>query len=120
MTEQAQQDLYNNTVIRLISETGFPITLIKPNQGTYDPDTGFTPGVATNDEGFGLELETTDIVIPTGVAEKVLKTVMCIEIDKPDPQIDKIEIDSIQYSVLYVEPLKPGTVTFYYTVFLGV
>jgi hypothetical protein len=119
MTEQDQLALYNDVVVPLIAESGKPITLIKPGTSNYNPDTGYDPGIPIIDEGVGLELEISEEEVPSSIAGKVVKVLMCVEIAKPEPHEDNIEIESVNYKVLKVEPLKPGNVLFYYTVYLG-
>ena len=120
MTQEQQQLIYDTVVIPQISETGFPITLIKPNNGVYDPDLGYTPGVQVDDEGFGLQVESEFKTVPDSIVQHIVKTVLCIEIAEPTPGEDKILIDDKEFKVLFAEDLKPGTVTFLYRVYLGV
>lgn len=120
MTEQAQIDLYNNTVIPQIRESGTVITLHSANSGTFDPETGFTGGSADTDyTGYGLETESTLDSIPATVAEKVEKTIMAIEIPEPKQLQDTLLLRGIVYKILFVEPVQPGNVLFYYLLYLG-
>ena len=125
MTEARQQELYNETVVRLIKESGKPISLVKPtsaNVGTgYVPGVGYTtPAVPTTDEGYGLEIEADTKSVSSAIIEQTLLTLMCIEIDNPQPKKDSLTMDSITYSIIHVEKTQPGNVLFYYTLYLGV
>ena len=119
MTQEDQIALYKNTVVPLIAESGFPITLTHPNTGTYDPDVGFTPGTPTLSNGVAIEDEFEIDKVPTSIAEKVKKVVLAVEINKPVPNEDKLSFKGAEYQVLAVEPLETGNVLFFYTIYLG-
>lgn len=119
MTKERQQQIYAETVVPLITETGFTITLTHPNNGTYDPDTGYTPSPDTTEEGVAIEMESTYESIPTSLADKIVKTIMAVEITQPVQDEDSITFKGETFKVLFVEPLETGEVLFFHTVHLG-
>jgi len=119
MTEAEQQALKDQTVIPLIIENGKIITLINPNQGAFDPDTGFVGGVPIDDTGYGLELQSNIETVPASLADKWKKTMMCVEIAKPVPEEDKLLVGTVTYKILGIDEVKPGNVSFFYTLYLG-
>lgn len=119
MTETDQQALYDNTVIRLIQESGTEVILKSETQGEFDPVNGFETGTVTETQGYGIETESSFETVPETIAEKVVKTIMAIEIDHPKQEQDIITMRGIDYKVLYVETTQPGNVLFFYTIYLG-
>lgn len=119
MVKADQERLYANTVVPLIKESGFPITLVHPNKGTYDPDTGYTPSPDDTSEGYAIEDDFTIESVPSSIAEKVLKVILAVEINKPIASVDTITMKGDSFQVLAVEPLETGEVLFYYTIYLG-
>jgi hypothetical protein len=119
MTKAEQEALYTNTVIPAIRENGKAVTLIKPNDGTYDPVLGFVDGEDVESQGYALEIATDYNKIPAHLMGTVKKTVMAIEISKPENNKDKLLIDGNEMLVLGFLETKPGEVNFFYTLFLG-
>lgn len=119
MVKADQERLYAETVVPLIAESGFPITLTHPDNGVYNPDTGYTPGADDISQGFAIEDEFTIESVPSSIAEKVLKVILAVEINKPVASVDTITFKGASYKVLAVEPLETGEVLFFYTIYLG-
>lgn len=119
MTQEDQALLYANTVVPLIQESGFEITLTKPNNGAFNPDTGFTPGVATTSTGYAIEDEFEIESVPSSLADRIVKKVLAVEIDAPSVNEDTLSFKGADYQVLMVEPLETGEVLFYYEIYLG-
>ena len=124
MTQAEQQALKVDVVIPLIKESGKPITLVSPSTedtGTdYVPGEGFTtPSVPIESYGFGVETEADESTVTETVISQTVKTLMCVEIPKPRPKIDSMIVDTTTYSIIHVEELAPGNVSFMYTVYLG-
>lgn len=120
MTEADQQTLYEETVVPAIKESGTSIILLSKNEGVFDPTLGFIGGGAdTPYDGYGLEIESTFESIPSSVAEKVVKTIMAIEIPKPKQLQDNLTMRGETFKVLFVETTQPGNVLFFYTIYLG-
>lgn len=124
MTKAKQLALKVNTVIPLIKETGFEVVLNKPtdDSGTYVPGVGFTPVVDPDDvePGYAVETEADLEALGGTLAQQVMKTLMCVEIEEPTPNVDTMTFKDKEYKVLYFEELSPGEVSFLYTVYLGV
>lgn len=119
MTKEAQEALYTNTVVPLITESGFPITLTHPNKGLYNPDTGYTPTADATSTGVAIEDESLLEGLPTSLAEKVEKVILAVGINEPKASEDEITFKGKTFKVIKLEPLEPGEVVFFYTVYLG-
>jgi hypothetical protein len=119
MTKEAQQLLYTNTVIPLIKETGFLVTLNHPNNGEYDPDTGYSPVADTESIGYAIESKAEVGSLSTSLAEKLVKTIKAIEINEPVPNVDTMTFKGKTYQIIKQEPLETGEVLFLYTIYLG-
>ncbi len=127
MDKAAQEQLYINTVVPAIKESGKPLTLIRKGEATNKPFEGYKPGVETPYTGHCIELSaTTDGVIET-LAKDSLKVIMCTFDDDtlmteelaPTVGSDKIQVGNNKYSILNVQETKPGEVLFFYTLYLG-
>jgi hypothetical protein len=118
MTKEAQEAVAVKAVA-LIKESGFAITLTHPDNGAYDPDTGYTPSPDVLSHGFAIEDESEVDSVPTSIAEKVLKTILAVDIDRPVPDEDKMTFKGETFQVLGQDPLETGEVLFFYTIYLG-
>lgn len=124
MTLEKQQELKQNTVIPLIIETGAPIVLNKPadtQSGTgYTPGEGFTtPSTPVAYKGYAIQTETNTENLDVAIVPKIMKTLMCVEIPEPNPDMDTLEWDGKTYRVLAIDETKPGQVSFFYMVHIG-
>ena len=119
MTESEQLKLKLETVIPLVRESGKIIKLVKPNNGTYSDETGWTPGVPVEYFGWGITTDEKLEGVPTGIVDKTSATMLCVDIPQPSPNEDSLYIGIVEYKVLYIQPIDPGNVTFGYYVFLG-
>ena len=124
MTQEEQTALVSNTIIPLIKENGVEVVLVKPAStevgSGYVPGEGFTTaGIPTESKGFGLFISSDDNLLDNSLAQLVTKTMLCVSIPKPDPLLDTLEVEGVQYKVYHVGELKPGAVTMLYTLYLG-
>ena len=123
MTYDEQLALKTDVAIPLITETGSAVILTKPAEatGTYVPGEGFT----TSDDpvlSYGYAVETdADLTTLSGtVIQQLVKTIMCVSIDEPDPNLDTITFKEKTYKILHFDDLAPGEVSFLYTLYLGI
>ena len=125
MTQAEQEQLKIDVALPLIKENGKAITLISPSSedvGTdYVPGQGFTtPSTPSESYGFGVEIEMDTSTMDATLIAKTEKAMMCTEINKPTPKIDKLLVEGIEYNIHHMTELKPGNVSFFYTLYLGV
>ncbi len=119
MTEAEQLKLKLEVVIPLVKESGKTVKLVKPNNGTFDDETGWTPGVPTEYIGYGITTDEKIEGVPTGITDKTLKTLLCVDIPTPSPNEDSLYLGTVEYKILHIVPIDPGNVTFGFFVFLG-
>ena len=123
MTYAEQLALKTDVAIPLITETGFAVTLTKPSESTstYVPGEGFTTSDdPVTSEGYAVETEADLTTLSGTIIQQLVKTIMCVSIDEPDPNLDTITFKDKTYKILHFEDLAPGEVSFFYTIYLGV
>lgn len=119
MDRAEQLELQRDTVIPLITETGFPIILTRKTEYRYDPDIGEIPGETIEFNGNAIEIEMETSNLPESLASSVLKEIMAINLTDVKVKNDKITLKNKEYSIIKSEPFEIGTVLFYHTLYLG-
>jgi hypothetical protein len=109
-------NLKDNVVIPKIIEFGKPITLKKINATSYNPVTGvYDDDSFTSDSGYGLQTNYNNKDIDGTNIKIGDKELLAVEIAEPSSN-DKIVIDSVEYDVINVSEVKPGTVNMFYRI----
>lgn len=117
-------DFYNNikenTALPLIKEFGKTISLYKKTSNSnFDPVTGSYPDATytLDSSGYCVQTELKIKDLQNTLIKQTDKRLLAIDINEPISG-DRVIVDSIEYNVIWVDEVKPGSINILYKIYV--